>query len=333
MLSFLLVLFIVYVISLAAIYWLYERQVYLNSRASGKTRIHAQIERSIMVGQKPVEPTSGKDPFVQALGDLQNQLALMEAQREAERLREDEDALKSVGGKGGADEVRHREREKKDEVVDVVLKSGERKSASGVKGQEKGKGKGKEKKALVVLGHNRPELVERILLLFARMKHVEDYHVYLSVDSLEKIAQFRRLVKRVEIARMVRDLWVMPEGFRKPTHAWHQGGLFKISEHFRFVMETAFEKLGHSHLILQEDDLMPGRDFLVLFNRTQWLLDADPNVWCISAWNDYSFRSVARDTSVMLKTDFFPGLGWMLKRELWMDELRHVWPRFATSKL
>ena len=369
-LTFLCLLFVVYMCSLVAIYWLYERQLRLHTYESEHSSILAQVERKVYVttDRAATRPTNDpNDAFLTAMHDLQEELAAIEAQRETQRRKQQNDATSDYHhdhhdndhhhdhhhddkvGHSGDDVARSDVRESKRGYMLEQVKVGLDGSAveggedlagarqSGVRDDDHGGIYGKKKtkrrkKAIVVLGHNRPALVERILLAFAEMKHIEDYTVYLSVDSTEKLPQFQRMMRRPEIERLVQEMWVMPQGFRVVTHPWQTAGLFKISEHFRFVLQTAFERFNHTHLILQEDDLLPGRDFLVLFNRTQWLLDTDPSVWCISAWNDYCFRGVAQDPAAMLKTDFFPGLGWMLKRELWIEELRDVWPKFATSK-
>ena len=63
------------------------------------------------------------------------------------------------------------------------------------------------------------------------------------------------------------------------------------------------------------------RDFLRYFERTRSLLDDDPTLWCISSWSDLGVAGVAADPRRLYRTSYFPGLGWMMRRELW-DELR-----------
>uniref|UniRef100_A0A7S3AC40 alpha-1,3-mannosyl-glycoprotein 2-beta-N-acetylglucosaminyltransferase n=1 Tax=Haptolina ericina TaxID=156174 RepID=A0A7S3AC40_9EUKA len=68
-------------------------------------------------------------------------------------------------------------------------------------------------------------------------------------------------------------------------------------------------------------------DFLSLFEQTAWLLQADPTVWCVSSWNDNGFTDLVSDADLgrLFRTDVFPGLGWMLRRELW-EELSPKFP-------
>ena len=62
-------------------------------------------------------------------------------------------------------------------------------------------------------------------------------------------------------------------------------------------------------------------DFFSYFAATALLLDADDSLLCVSSWNDHGQAALVRDATRLLRTDFFPGLGWMLTARLW-DELR-----------
>lgn len=50
---------------------------------------------------------------------------------------------------------------------------------------------------------------------------------------------------------------------------------------------------------------------------------------CISAWNDNGKENLIdlNATSLLYRTDFFPGLGWMLSNDLWTKELGPKWPK------
>lgn len=66
-------------------------------------------------------------------------------------------------------------------------------------------------------------------------------------------------------------------------------------------------------------------DFYEYFTATKPLLDKDPSLWCISAWNDNGKEGMVHRNDALYRTDFFPGLGWMLRKSLW-DELKPKWP-------
>jgi alpha-1,3-mannosyl-glycoprotein beta-1,2-N-acetylglucosaminyltransferase len=54
----------------------------------------------------------------------------------------------------------------------------------------------------------------------------------------------------------------------------------------------------------------------------------DSSIWCISAWNDNGKPKRINETAydLLYRSDFFPGLGWMMTKTLW-NELMVKWPR------
>ena len=66
-------------------------------------------------------------------------------------------------------------------------------------------------------------------------------------------------------------------------------------------------------------------DFFGYFAATAPLLDADDSLLCVSSWNDHGQAALVQDARLLARTDFFPGLGWMLTARLW-QELRCALP-------
>lgn len=107
-------------------------------------------------------------------------------------------------------------------------------------------------------------------------------------------------------------------------------GYFRIARHYHWAIGEAFRLNGAlQQLILVEDDLLYSPDFFEYFLALAPLLKSDPTLICISAWNDNGKEWMINSTaqSLLYRTDFFPGLGWMLERSLWDGELRDNWPR------
>ena len=75
-----------------------------------------------------------------------------------------------------------------------------------------------------------------------------------------------------------------------------------------------------------EDDLLFSPDLMEYFLAGWHVQRADPTLWCTSAWHDNGFRETADDPKRLLRTGFFPGLGWLLTRALYMGELERAWP-------
>ncbi|XP_071563160.1 alpha-1,3-mannosyl-glycoprotein 2-beta-N-acetylglucosaminyltransferase [Temnothorax nylanderi] len=105
-------------------------------------------------------------------------------------------------------------------------------------------------------------------------------------------------------------------------------GYFKIARHYKWALNQVFLKLGYNTAIIVEDDLDVAPDFYEYFLGTYPLLVNDSSLWCVSAWNDNGKAGLVDEhaSHLLYRTDFFPGLGWMLTRDLWL-ELAPKWPK------
>ncbi|CAD5233408.1 unnamed protein product [Bursaphelenchus xylophilus] len=98
-----------------------------------------------------------------------------------------------------------------------------------------------------------------------------------------------------------------------------------IAAHYKWALDSVLANF--SAAIITEDDLDIAEDFFSYFEATRKLLDADPTIWCISAWNDNGGNRLVDNNKpdLLYRTDFFPGLGWMIKANVW-EELTQKWP-------
>ncbi|KAK2909881.1 alpha-1,3-mannosyl-glycoprotein 2-beta-N-acetylglucosaminyltransferase a [Channa argus] len=112
----------------------------------------------------------------------------------------------------------------------------------------------------------------------------------------------------------------------RPEHKKFQG-YYKISRHYHWALNQVFKTLSHSSVVIVEDDLEVAPDFFEYFRALLPLLKSDTSLWCVSAWNDNGRDGFVDPgkASLLYRTDFFPGLGWMLLKELW-EELEPKWP-------
>lgn len=111
-----------------------------------------------------------------------------------------------------------------------------------------------------------------------------------------------------------------------PQHKKFQG-YYKISRHYRWALNQVFNTFSYTSVVIVEDDIEVAPDFFEYFRALHPILKSDPTLWCVSAWNDNGRDGYVDPgkASLLYRTDFFPGLGWMLTKDLWM-ELEPKWP-------
>ncbi|KAI3729002.1 hypothetical protein L6452_17648 [Arctium lappa] len=73
-------------------------------------------------------------------------------------------------------------------------------------------------------------------------------------------------------------------------------------------------------------DMVISPDFFDYFEAGADLLDKDKSIMAISSWNDNGQKQFVNDPYALYRSDFFPGLGWMLSKPTW-DELSPKWPK------
>jgi hypothetical protein len=67
-------------------------------------------------------------------------------------------------------------------------------------------------------------------------------------------------------------------------------------------------------VIILEEDLQISSDFFEFFVAITPLLDSDDTLLAASAWNDNGIQGMVKDNTALYRSDFFPGLGWMMPR-------------------
>lgn len=103
-----------------------------------------------------------------------------------------------------------------------------------------------------------------------------------------------------------------------------------LSEHYGWAISEVFNGRVNAELpppgriIILEEDLRIAPDFFGYMASTSKILDKDPSLLAVSAFNDNGH--LVNDPKRLVRSDFFPGLGWMMTRSLWKDELEAKWP-------
>ena len=104
-------------------------------------------------------------------------------------------------------------------------------------------------------------------------------------------------------------------------------GYYKISRHYLWALTQIFDVHDYGAVVIVEDDLEISPDFYEYFLATYALLEQDPTLMCVSAWNDNGKQNFIDESTpqMLYRTDFFPGLGWMLNKNTF-KQLQPKWP-------
>ncbi|KAK1273111.1 Alpha-1,3-mannosyl-glycoprotein 2-beta-N-acetylglucosaminyltransferase [Acorus gramineus] len=101
---------------------------------------------------------------------------------------------------------------------------------------------------------------------------------------------------------------------------------YKIARHYKWALDELFIKHSFSRVIILEDDMEIAPDFFEYFEAAANLLDSDKTIMAVSSWNDNGQVQFVHDPKALYRSDFFPGLGWMLTQSVW-KELSPKWPK------
>ena len=94
------------------------------------------------------------------------------------------------------------------------------------------------------------------------------------------------------------------------------------SKHSRSDLSKTTPPKPH-RLIILEEDIEVARDFFSLMNATADLLDVDDTLLAVSSFNDNGRSDLVADSKRLVRSDFFPGLGWMMSRSVWDGNADH----------
>lgn len=101
----------------------------------------------------------------------------------------------------------------------------------------------------------------------------------------------------------------------------------ELAVHYKWAIDKVFNEISSAkQIIILEEDLHLSPDFFFYFEKLSPLLDSDQTLLAISAFNDNGIKGTVSDSTRVVRSDFFPGLGWMLSRTLWKNELSPKWP-------
>ncbi|CAL9023001.1 unnamed protein product [Prunus brigantina] len=177
--------------------------------------------------------------------------------------------------------------------------------------------------AVVIMACNRADYLERTVksVLKYQSSVASKFPLFVSQDGSHPAVK--------EKALSYDQLTYMQHLDYEPVHTDRPGELiayYKIARHYKWALDGLFYKHKFSRVIILEDDMEIAPDFFDYFESTAALLDKDKSIMAVSSWNDNGQKQFVHDPKVLYRSDFFPGLGWMLARSTW-DELSPKWPK------
>lgn len=181
---------------------------------------------------------------------------------------------------------------------------------------------------IVIITHARAEYLTRALeSVFQARPNTATFPVTASQDGDDKGVDevCKKYLKSGKLQDHIRytapsELKNAPKGKQAMRKSYQ-----KLAAHYKWALDQMLVERDNQQLIILEEDLEVAPDFFDYFGATLPLLQADPCLFCVSAWNDNGKSEVASDASAIFRTDFFPGLGWMMLGTFWR-EVRDRWP-------
>ncbi|XP_052879219.1 alpha-1,3-mannosyl-glycoprotein 2-beta-N-acetylglucosaminyltransferase isoform X2 [Gossypium arboreum] len=177
--------------------------------------------------------------------------------------------------------------------------------------------------AVVIMACNRADYLERTVasVLKYQSSVASKYPLFVSQDGSDPRVKTKAL--------SYKELTYMQHIDYDPVHTDRPGELiayYKIARHYKWALDELFYKHNFDRVIILEDDMEIAPDFFDYFEAAAALLDKDKSIMAVSSWNDNGQKQFVYDPYALYRSDFFPGLGWMLTRSVW-NELSPKWPK------
>ncbi|KAM0896503.1 hypothetical protein ACQ4PT_023149 [Festuca glaucescens] len=177
--------------------------------------------------------------------------------------------------------------------------------------------------AVVIMACNRPDYLQRTVesILKYQKTVASKFPLFISQDGTNGDVK-KKALSYTQITFMQHvDL--------EPMRTERPGELtayYKIAKHYKWALDALFIKHNFDRVIILEDDMEIAPDFFDYFEVAAKLLDNDKTIMAVSSWNDNGQKQFVHDPKALYRSDFFPGLGWMLTKPTWM-ELSPKWPK------
>ena len=164
---------------------------------------------------------------------------------------------------------------------------------------------------VVVIACNRPQYLYRMLRTLLSTSGVNQKKIVVFIDG--------HFEETMAVANLlgVQGIYHEPIGIKNA----------RISQNYKASLTAIFDLYPDSkYTIVLEEDIDVSPDFFKYFSQTIHLIELDPSIYCISAWNDQGYHHSSKDPTLLYRVEGFPGLGWLLSKKLFKTELEPNWP-------
>jgi alpha-1,3-mannosyl-glycoprotein beta-1,2-N-acetylglucosaminyltransferase len=149
--------------------------------------------------------------------------------------------------------------------------------------------------------------------LFELKLGVPLYQIQHPPPGIEKKRQYNPGVDWVDPYKLIAAHlgWALDQTF--------SGAYSKHQKHYRQIPTPPLPR----RVVVLEEDIEIAHDFFSLMNATADLLDSDDTLLAVSGFNDNGYEQLVADPKRLVRSDFFPGLGWMMSRTVWDGPASH----------
>ena len=172
---------------------------------------------------------------------------------------------------------------------------------------------------ILLLANNRPEQLQKTFESLLKVRGVSTNQIFMAQDGKDQ--RVKHIADKFNISSQQH---MQGQVFGPP---W-QVGATRIARHYKWALGNFFGQLIAMLLVLSLLKMIWrfSPDFYEYFQAVAPILDTDKTAWAVSAWNDNGFDYLDGGNKYNLLRTIFPGLGWLMTRELWTKQLQKTWP-------
>ncbi|KAI6677463.1 hypothetical protein NL676_038259 [Syzygium grande] len=177
--------------------------------------------------------------------------------------------------------------------------------------------------AVVIMACNRADYLERTIKSILNYQNAvaSKYPLFVSQDWSDP--QVRKKALSYDQLTYMQHLNSTPVQTERPMELI---AYYKIARHYKWALDELLYKHNFSRVIILGDDMEIAPDFFYYFEAATALMEKDKTIMVVSSWNDNGQKQFVHDPEILHRSDFFPGLGWMLTKSTW-NELSPKWPK------